>query len=273
MKPSNQTLLEQWYGADKAKRMRAGRKLGDRSKAFVAQQVSGAGDVRGYAAYGATTAAQATVTPEGRPVPNPEEKAQLRAAMDGAISAINSAASRAMILATATPTLGVVSVLATIVPALAPLLLNVSAPSEVRQAVISGINAIQNLIDKTLPPARDKVLNGDLTPDQFFAKVKAAQAGLDSVLQELNDSGTVMLLNDALEGAQRTADEIWGNVKKAAGDVATAFKWGSLIYLALGGVVLYFAWPIVKNILTAYATAPLRAANVGALPSGKRRRR
>lgn len=280
-------MLEQWYGKDRAKRIQ-------RERAKQAGLGGTAYVQNGSVSMGNFGAAGVTVDQSGRPVPKkiptPEEAQVLAAAMKQAIDAINYAADRAGAIAE-----NRASTASKLIMGLSPLIgvimsaVSVSAtPVEVRTAVVNALKTLRGVIDARLVKTQAAVLKGDLEPSRWFGNVSIIEQGIQSVLAELGgDQSVSAQLSGSIFDAQASFNTAWSQVKTLAGEAATAAQKkiegfadgvGGIVKVAMvaqvvgGLIVLWLAWPILKNVAHAYLTAPLKATGMGGLPAGKRKR-
>jgi hypothetical protein len=225
-------MLEQWYGPERARRIRA-----ERSRSY-------AGDVRGFA--------------EGPPTtPTPLTGAQrtfLAGRMDIIMTALRSAHGIALQTAENWPTMSSFD-WRRMVPVLGLVVAAAATPDEVKRNVVSTLRSSMKAQVEMRAASVQDVLDGRITFDQWLRGVRATSEGLISVLKTLGDynaaSSLIEYVNNVVDDVKRAT--IWVGTKSR--EVLENLPESSQKYgpFLIGGAVLLGGF-----ILYQYATAPLR---------------
>ena len=227
------SMLEQWYGPERAQRIRA-----ERSHPHYA------GDVRGFAEGSPTTPTPLTGV----------QRTFLAGRMDIIMTALRSAHGVALQTAEKWPTTTSLD-WRRFAPILAIPLTLISTPDEVRRNVVSTLRSSMKMQVEMRAASTQDVLDGRITFDQWLRGVRATSDGLVSVLKTLGDysaaSSLIEYVNNVADDVKRAT--IWVGTKSR--EVLeklpeTSQKYGPFL---IGGAVLLGGF-----ILYQYATAPLR---------------
>lgn len=254
--------LDDWYGPQKAAQIR--REQARRMNPRVSYRGFGSAASVGHGAAAGGVAGAKPLTGEGAD--------KLSAAMDKAVLSLRAAILAAKANAAARPGTLTATGLSVAVPFLAPLLQKVSTPDEVKEAVLNGLTQMDGLVDLRLVQTKQDVLDGKLAADKWFSNVENIRDGVQSILKELADSSTSALLSKNIDDTKQMMNDAAEWLKKTGQKAALVGGGLGVVALVVGAGVLVVAWPLIQNVLQAYATAPLRALPPRQV-SGYRRRR
>lgn len=231
------SMLDAWYGPERAARMRRHRMTG--------------GDVRGFA----EAPSQQTVTQL-----DPAMKAVLQARMQLAMNALKTGYGAALQTAQSWPELNWKTALAaTYAPFLAPLIGVATVPTEVKTQVLSALRSTMAVQVGRRETEMASVLSGSLSVENWMTSVRETAKGIASILNGLRE-GTAAA--NMLERISDTFTDISSGItwlgQKVREVPQNVDKYGAF-YVA--GAALLGAF-----ILYQYATAPLKM-----LPQSTRR--
>ena len=237
MKRRGPSMLDAWYGPERAQRMRRHRMTG--------------GDVRGFA----EPPSQQTVTQL-----DPTMKAVLQARMQLAMNALKAGHAAAVQTAQSWPELNwKTGVLAASMPFLAPIIGAVTVQSDVKGAVLSALRSTMATQISMREADMSRVLSGSLSVEVWMTSVRETAKGIASILNGLRE-GTV-------------ASNMLDRISDTFTDISSGITWlGQKVREVPQNVDKYGAYYVAGAallgafILYQYATAPLKL-----LPQSTRR--
>lgn len=223
------SMLEEWYGPERAKRIRRSRVTG--------------GDVRGFA----EVPSPATVTQL-----TPAMKAVLAARMQLALNALKTGHAVALQTAMNWPELNWKTALtATLMPFLAPIIGASAVQSDVKNSVLSTLRSTMAEQVRRREAEMSRVLDGSFSAENWMTGVRETARGIASVLNGLREgnaaSNMLGSINDAFADVASGITWVSEQVRKVPEKVE---KYGPALFVGaalLGGFILY-----------QYATAPLK---------------
>lgn len=223
------SMLDAWYGRERAQRIRRGRMTG--------------GDVRGFA----EAPSQQTVTQL-----DPAMKAVLRARMQTAMAALRAGHTLALKTAESWPELNWKTMLVgTYMPALIPFIGATTVPSEVKNNIISVLRSTMATQVAMREAAMSRVLDGSLSVEAWMTSVRETARGIVSILDGMKQGNA--------------AANMMASISDAFTDIGSGIAWlGEQVRKVpqttdkYGPFLLFGAAALGAFILYQYATAPLK---------------
>lgn len=243
-------LLEQWYGHEKAQRIRSEqRRAGVRS--FAGATVSQFGAVELSAVEGSIARAkmEAIIVKLRVSIANARAGALASTAISGAF-------------------------LTVLFPFLT--IATNAGRAEVQQAVNNGLNQMENMIKLRLVDEKENVINGSLDLDRWLIAADEINKGIVSIYEEIGSAGTASNLLASFEGSKADLQDFFNRAAKVIDDIRrnlptlpqikTYGALGIIAILAIGALILI---PVAR----AYLKAPLKAAGLSSYRRRQRRLR